>query len=110
VGPTYQRGRKRKRNGKEGRGCAGGLDWLGRLVVRGGPVACLLFFFVLNLFFFCFLICFITFSFGNQMSSNKFLISGNIQHYNMKQQETSFNDKTNFQQNFTNLTKMVLFA
>jgi hypothetical protein len=108
VGPECQRVRRKKENEKKrGRELGGLLGcWL-----RAGPVR-LPIFFSSNcfLFIFCFLISFISFAFWFQIKSNQLVKFSKIQNVNARQQGTSSHYKISFQENFTNLTKMVLFA
>jgi hypothetical protein len=73
----------------------GQMGWsVGPLWPRTGPVGQFLSYIYSHSFLiFCFMICFITLSFEIQMHSNKFLKFCKIQHSNMTQQETSFDDK-----------------
>jgi hypothetical protein len=67
------------------------------------------FYFVLS-FSFSIFYFFISSAFWFQIKSNQLVKFSRIQNFNARQQVTYSHDKTSFQENFTNLTKMVLFA
>jgi hypothetical protein len=71
-------------------GRPGRLVWARRM----RPSWAVSFFYSDSFLIFCIMICFITLSFELQMHSNKILKFCKIQHINMTQQETSFDDKT----------------
>jgi hypothetical protein len=71
------------------------------------PFSLFLFFFYFSFSVFYF---FITFAFWFQIKSNQLVNFSKIQIINARQQGSSSHDKNSFQENFTNLTKMVLFA
>jgi hypothetical protein len=108
VGPTCQWG-KGERGGLPLRVLPGwawaasmpGPEWLPKALFH----FYFIFFFSFSVFYF-----FITFAFWFQIKSNQLVKFSKIQNVNARQQGINSHNETSFQENFTNLTKMVLFA